>query len=306
MSPSKTGTDLHGQTNTAPRVADPAASMRPRAAWTEFWKDADQSVCVAGAADIQRSLRSHWSAFAASLAPGSRVLDLGCGAGAVARALSTARPDVHITGIDFARIPLAMNAHVELLSDTAMESLPFAEASFGAVTSQFGYEYSSIGLAAREIARVVAPGGKLSLLVHHADSAIVATNRVRLAALNAFLAPEVSAAFCGGDGAALAARLSALAERYPTDSLVAELTRELPSRLGRAPRERLVIWRAVADALAPERCLAQSLDACCVAAADLDEWLRPLRDVCALQDTSVLREPDGTPVAWQIAGTRAG
>jgi SAM-dependent methyltransferase len=290
----------------APRtLAPPAGGYRPtKDAWTAFWQDPGQSRCVAGAPDIWQSLTRHWTAFALSLASGTRVLDLGCGAGAVARVLIAARRDVHVTGIDFARIPLTICPQVELLSDTAMESLPFAEQSFGAVVSQFGYEYSQTGAAAREMTQVVAPDARFSFLVHHAESAIVATNRSRLHAIVAFLEPSVRAAFCSGDVAGLNAQLAALRETHPHDTLIAELARALPSRLGRAQSERIAIWNAIEDALAPERCLADSLNACCVASLELDEWLGPLRSVCELEPVAVLREPNGDPIAWKIEGAR--
>ena len=47
-------------------------------------------------------------------------------------------------------------------------------------------------LAAREIARVLAPGAKLSFLVHHADSAIVAATRARLDVIDMFLGPDAA------------------------------------------------------------------------------------------------------------------
>jgi SAM-dependent methyltransferase len=277
--------------------------VRTQDAWTAFWQEPGQSRCVAGAPDIWQALTKHWSSFALTLARGTRVLDLGCGAGAVGRVLLAARRDVHVTGIDFARIPLTIDSHIELLSDTAMESLPFAERSFGAVVSQFGYEYSRTDATAREIALVLAPDAKLSFLVHHAGSSIVTTNRSRLSALGAFLGPTMRAAFCSADAAAFHAQMSALIERHSHDTLIAELSRSLPSRLDRTERERIAIWNAIEEALAPERCLAESLNACCVVPPELDEWLGPLRRVCELLPVSVLREPNGDPIAWMIEGT---
>ena len=287
-------------------MIDPASHRHARAqdAWTAFWADPTQLCCAAGAPEIRQAVTRHWSSFAGALAPGTRVLDLGCGASAVGRMLLAARPDLHITGIDSASIPPTAHPQLELLADTAMESLPFADQAFGAAVSQFGYEYSRIDESAGEIARVLAPGAKLSLLVHHAESAIVATTRSRLNAIVAFLRPIVRAAFCSGDAAAFNRQMSALVARYPHDALMAQLARSLPSRLGGTRTERNTIWHAIEEALAPELCIAQPLTACFVAPIELDDWSASLRQVCDAMRVSVLREPNGDPIAWRIDGTR--
>jgi SAM-dependent methyltransferase len=280
------------------------AQVQARDAWTAFWQEPGQSRCVAGAAGVWQVLDEYWSAFSCSLPGNSRVLDVGSGVGAVARRLACARPDVFVTGIDFARIPLTLQPQVELLSETPMESLPFEDHSFGAAVSQFGFEYSRTDEAARELARALMPGARLQMLVHHADSSIVSSNRDRLSALQSFLSPAVRNAFCDGDASALDVQLSALAHRHPSDALVAELRRSLPSRVGRPPRERGAIWNAIEDALAPERCLAESLNASCVAPAGLNSWLRPLQATFALAEPLVLREPAGPIIGWHIRGCR--
>jgi hypothetical protein len=138
--------------------------------------------------------------------------------------------------------------------------------------------------------------------VHRADSSIVAANRLRLSALVAILGHNMRASFCSGDAAAFNAQMQALAARYPHDSLVAELARCLPSRLKRPQQERMAIWNAIEEALAPERYLADALNACCVGPEELDEWLAPLRGSCELLPVSVLREANGEAIAWRIEG----
>jgi len=290
----------------APRTVNPGPRGYGLAkdAWTAFWQDPGQSRCVAAAHDIWQVLTHHWATFAAKLAHGTRVLDLGCGAGAVARLMLAARGDVQVTGIDFARVPLVLHPNFELLSDTPMESLPFGEHCFGAVVSQFGYEYSQTDAAARELAQVLAPGARLAFLAHHSESSIVATNRTRLNALIGFLGPMTRSTFCSGDIATFNALMASLKEKHPHDSLIAELARSLPSRVERTPREKAAIWTAIEDALAPERCLADALNSCCVASTELDEWLAPLRAICDLAPVTVLRAPNGEPIAWKIEGIR--
>jgi ubiquinone/menaquinone biosynthesis C-methylase UbiE len=288
-------------------VAEPAgtrAGARDRDAWTLFWADSTQSRCAEGAPGIWKSLLRHWVAFADSLPRGARVLDLGCGAGAVGRMLLAARDDVHVTGVDAAKVPRSKLPRMELLSDTDMESLPFEDGSFSAVVSQFGFEYSRTDASAREVARVLAPGAALSFLVHHSHSAIVAANRQRRGAVVAFLSPPVRASFCDGDAAAFRGQISLLVEKYPDDPLIEHLAQALPERLGWLTEKRVSTWESVADALAPEMCMAESLDACCVTPSRIDAWSEPLREVCVLEPVTILREDDGTPIAWCAQGIR--
>jgi ubiquinone/menaquinone biosynthesis C-methylase UbiE len=218
--------------------------------------------------------------------------------------LLAARDDLHVTGVDAATVPRSRLPRMELLSETDMESLPFADGSFSAVVSQFGYEYSQTDDAAAEVARVLAPGAALSFLVHHSQSAIVNANRERRGAVVAFLAPTVRASFCSGDAPAFHTQLALLVERYPDDALIEHLARALPARLGWMLEKRVSTWESVADALAPEMRMAESLDACCVAPAQIDGWVDTLRGACTLKPVTILREADGTPIAWCAEGTR--
>lgn len=283
---------------------DTARHVRARDAWTAYWQEPGSSHCTSGAPAIWEMLAAHWSSFARALRPGDRVLDLGCGAGAVARFLLATRGDTHVTGVDFARLPFVIDHQVELLSDTAMESLPFADASFAAAVSQFGFEYGQTSETVAELARVLVPRARLSLLVHRADSSIAIANRRRLQALSALFGAEVRDAFCAGDALAFGERMRAMAVRFPDDALVVECSRALPLRLSRSQRERIAIWDAVEQAIAPEFCLAQALDKCSVAEDAVATWLAPLRAVFDLAPISILREHNGLPLAWIVQGRR--
>lgn len=286
------------------RTSFPGLQRPAQQAWSAFWQEPGQSRCVAGAPQIWRELESHWKGFAQTLCRHARVLDLGCGVGAVGELLLDARNDVHVTGVDFARLPLTLRPGIELLPETAMEALPFQERSFGAAVSQFAIEYSDVAATAREMARVLAPGATISMLVHHADSAIVAANRKRRDALHTLLSASVRAAFCGGEIQAFHEQMVRLQARHGQDELIAQITHALPSRLARAPLERAAIWKAVEDALAPERCLADSLQACCVSEGELVGWIEPLRALFRLRPPAELRESSGQPIAWTIEVAR--
>jgi SAM-dependent methyltransferase len=277
---------------------------RIRDAWTAFWQDPASGLgCIRGAPDIAHALRGHWSQFADSLAPDASVLDLGCGAGAAAGAIVAARRDLLVTGIDFARVPAASDTRIRLISDTAMELLPFEEASFDAVVSQFGFEYSRTHKTAHQMARVLKPAGRFSFIVHHAQSSVVAANRASLDAIRAIQDVDMREDFLAGNAFALGAKLSSLQRDHQTDTLVRELTRSLPAR-ARQGGGKGAAWSAVEEVLAQERAILEALDACCVAPEELDGWLGPLRQSCVVASISILRKPDSVPIAWQIDGTK--
>src|SRR3546814_17486242 len=69
-------------------------------------------------------------------------------------------------------------------SGVSAEALPFEDNSFDLVTSQYGIEYCDDVRTTPEVARVLAPDGRVALLLHHADSRLaqVAREALRLAA----------------------------------------------------------------------------------------------------------------------------
>ncbi len=280
----------------------PDTRRREREAWTKFWADPDHSRCAERASGTWAALARHWSGVAHSLARGTRVLDLGCGAGIVGCLLLDARPDLRVTGIDAARVPASDRRSLDLLSGVAMEALPFGGRRFGAIVSQFGLEYGDVVATTREIARVAESGARLAFVVHHARSPVVADTRSRLRALRHFLAQSLRTSFCSGDAPALAARLAELRDRHPRDALIELLARELPARIRGARAHRSVIWNELEEALAPEQCIAECLDESCVPPSRLDEWLEPLCGACNLGSVVELRDGAGAPVAWRILG----
>lgn len=162
-------------------------STRSEAAWSDFWGaggGGPESGCLPkGLQRIDAVQRRVWADAAAPLAPGARVLDLATGDGAVLGKIRASRTDLKLTGVDSAtRLPPAPKG-TTLRPRVAMEALPFLDGSVDLVTSQFGYEYGDRAAIAREVARVLAPGGRYAFIVHHADGPIVAHNQARRAGL---------------------------------------------------------------------------------------------------------------------------
>ena len=100
---------------------------------------------------------------ALNLQPGERVLDLAAGTGVSTEEL--ARSGAYAVGADFSvgmlRVGRRIRPSVPLVAADAL-ALPFADASFDAVTISFGLRNIVDPVAAlREMARVVRPGGRL-------------------------------------------------------------------------------------------------------------------------------------------------
>ena len=104
----------------------------------------------------------------AGVTPGARVLDVGCGTGIAA--LTAARLGARVTGIDLTPELVAharenaavMNLDVEL-SEADAEALPFDDAAFDVVLSQFAHMFAPRPeVAIAEMLRVLKPGGTIA------------------------------------------------------------------------------------------------------------------------------------------------
>lgn len=104
----------------------------------------------------------------AALRPEQRVLDVGCGTGVVA--LTAARLGSQVVGSDLTPALLERaREHSQLArleiewKEADAEALPFADASFDAVVSQFGHMFAPRAeVALAEMLRVLRPGGTLA------------------------------------------------------------------------------------------------------------------------------------------------
>jgi ubiquinone/menaquinone biosynthesis C-methylase UbiE len=168
-------------------------------AWTAYWRDGRTASCFESA-DLEVRLTHLWQQYVDSLPPDARILDLATGNGTVARscvararargialqveAVDAAQIDPHATVPD----PQQLARDIRFRGGTVLEALPFNDASFDGVVSQFGFEYADEPQAAAEAARVLAPGGRMRFVLHAQDGAVSRDIKLRLQRLRSVLA----------------------------------------------------------------------------------------------------------------------
>lgn len=214
--------------------------------WTDYWRSGRGASCFEGSA-IEVSLTRLWDEFIDRLDNGARVLDLATGNGTVARSCAArARRrgiDIRIDAVDAAAIdpprvladPDGLFRSIAFHGGTRLEALPFADAGFDGIVSQFGFEYADEAGASAEAARCLAPGGQLRFLLHAREGAVARDSAIRAERLRRAmtaggpleLVRDLSRASEAGDSATLARRsrelpaamqeLRRLAERPPAD-----------------------------------------------------------------------------------------
>lgn len=108
------------------------------------------------------------------LGPEAVVLDVASGTGEPGLSIAAMRPNGQVVSIDIAEAMLAVareNAARRGIANFRTEvadvcELPFADASFDAISCRFGFMFfPDMQLAAREMARVLKPGGRLATAV---------------------------------------------------------------------------------------------------------------------------------------------
>lgn len=175
--------------------------LRAIDSWTAFWRTGSGASCFESS-ETEVRLTQVWDEFVDELPGGARLLDLATGNGAVARCCAArARvrdKDLHIEAVDAADIdppsylpdPERLFRRIRFRSGIRLEALPFADHSFDGVVSQFGFEYADEARATAEATRVLAPGGRLRLVMHALDGAVARDIGGRLKRLQSVLAED--------------------------------------------------------------------------------------------------------------------
>jgi SAM-dependent methyltransferase len=162
--------------------------------WSQYWSTGALHSCAGSFVDnYDESIAAFWREVFAPLTAADRILDVATGNGALPRLLvdsravpTSALPAVD--AIDLANIdppwlieyPDALRSRLRFHAGVAVESLPFADASFDLVISQYGLEYTHLDASIDELLRVMKPAAQVALVTHHHDSLPVRLGRAEV------------------------------------------------------------------------------------------------------------------------------
>ncbi|MBO9718421.1 MAG: class I SAM-dependent methyltransferase [Pseudoxanthomonas sp.] len=156
-------------------------------AWTAYWSSGRLHSCASTAGDnYTGAIAAFWRGLFGRMELPARVLDLATGNGPLPLLLA----ELHGAGVEVDAVDLATVAPawydptrhrgVRFHPRVRMEALPFADASFDCIVSQFGFEYGDMEVAVAECSRVARPAAHIAFVMHHADSVLVRVGREEL------------------------------------------------------------------------------------------------------------------------------
>jgi SAM-dependent methyltransferase len=160
--------------------------------WSDYWAAGRlTSLPNDFAANYEGEIAAFWSAQFREVPEGGRMLDVCTGNGAIpllAAADFAARGrQVQLVAIDAANIDpgaiaikypelASLVAGIEFAGNSPIETCELPDQHFDLVTSQYGIEYADWGVAARQVTRMLKPGGRLAIVCHCASPDMLQNN----------------------------------------------------------------------------------------------------------------------------------
>ena len=189
--------------------------------WDAYWRNARSAAAHQDGGPQDEVLEQFWTRLFRQVFPnlqtGASLLDIACGNGAVPRfALATATEtltdkSIRVYGVDESAAALQeMRKRHASLGGIAANALhlPFRNAEFDLVSSQFGMEYAGTDVFI-EVARVLRPGGILAAVLHLHEGGIYRECEANLQAIDGFRGSGILACFAELFRALLPARTGA-------------------------------------------------------------------------------------------------
>ena len=164
----------------------------PQAAWAGRLVRGPQFTMPLGSGP-GRALEGFWRELFASVPPGARVLEIGCGGGHVSLWAAETGRGFRIVASDLHARPEGVHRHpaISFVGGARAEALPFASGSFDLVVSNFAVEYGQPEKAYPELIRVLAPHASAALVLHSADSTVTANSRFAIETFGRFEATGI-------------------------------------------------------------------------------------------------------------------
>ena len=186
--PSHPGSGGLSQLRGPQRKSEPRSKLSD-SEWLQFWRHGSVTTFErSGNPNYDGEIREFWERQFATLKPGARVVDLATGNGAVALLAaeysSTHGLELAIEALDKAAIEPQKHTgdaeaarqwlgQVRFHGGAPNESTGLESSSVDLVTSQYGFEYGDPAASSREAMRILKPGGRITLITHHANSVVV-------------------------------------------------------------------------------------------------------------------------------------
>lgn len=144
--------------------------------WSNYWKGRTAATSGTALVGVEKSqqINDFWTENLEEFSKETPALDLCCGAGTVAKILSSLGFK-QLTGADIS------SAAIDIVTKdipniegvvTPADNMVFDNGRFGLVVSQYGFEYGDYKKVIPEICRILRPGGTFLALSHHTEGAI--------------------------------------------------------------------------------------------------------------------------------------
>lgn len=159
---------------------EPGDDTLRREAWSSYWSSGRLHSCASGDQDnYGGAIARFWRGFLDRVPSPARLLDLATGNGPLPHLVWEMRKEAaDIDAVDLAELAPgwyspSLHHGVRFHPSVRIEALPFADASFDGLMSQFGFEYAQRAPALAECLRVARTDAHIALVMHHAGSVLV-------------------------------------------------------------------------------------------------------------------------------------